>query len=117
MSTIDTGYGAAPLDDDELEQVLPIRRRRLPLLTRLLLAALVAAGAFVVGVEVQRHYGASAGASGGASATGSFAARRAALGGGRGGAGRAGGGAGFFGRGSAAGAGGGATVGLVTLIR
>jgi hypothetical protein len=90
MSTMDTGY-AAPLDDDdeEFEDVLPVRRRRLPLLTGLLLVALVAAGTFVVGVEVQKHYGGTSSASG----------------------------AGLFGGGAAGGAGSGVTVGLITVIR
>ena len=59
MSSIDTGYGA-PLEDElDDDEVVPVRRRRLPLFTGLLLASLVAAGAFVVGVEVQKHYGAA----------------------------------------------------------
>jgi hypothetical protein len=114
MSTMDTGF-AAPLDDDgeDFDDVMPIRRRRLPLLTRLLLVALVAAGTFVVGVEVQKHYGGTSSSSATAGSTaGSFAARRAAFG-----RARAGGAAGQFGGGGAAGAGGGATVGLITLIR
>ncbi len=118
MSSIDTGYAAAPLDDDCKDEVLPMRRRRLPLLTALLAASLVAAAAFVVGVEVQKHYGVSSsssagGVAGGTGAAAAFAGRQRAGGGtGGGAAGRAGG---FLGGG--AGGAGGATIGLITLIR
>ncbi len=58
MTSIDPGYAALP-DDDEFEtEILPVRRsRRLPLLTALLALSLVAAGAFIGGVEIQKHYG------------------------------------------------------------
>src|SRR5438128_6496271 len=113
MSSIDTGYGAPFEDELDDDEVVPVRRRRLPLFTGLLLASLVAAGAFVVGVEVQKHYGAapSSGSTGAAQgATSALSGRQRAAGGaGPGGTGT------FFGGG--AGGGGGVTVGLITAIR
>src|SRR5712691_1328587 len=106
MSSIDTGYAAAPQEDDFEVEALPVRRRRLPFVTAVLVAALVAAGAFAVGVEVQKHYGATpASAATGTGAPTGLAARR-----------RGGGSPTFFG-GGAAGAAGGLTTGLITAIR
>lgn len=95
-----------PADDDLETEVLQLpRRRRLPLLTLLLAFAAVAAGAFVGGVETQKHLGAPAAS---ASAGGSAAGRGAGLGFAR--RFSRGGGGGLFG-----GAGGG-TFGLVTVV-
>jgi hypothetical protein len=106
MSSIDTGYAAAPHEDDFELEALPVRRRRLPLLTAVLVAALVAAGAFVGGVEAQKHYGtsASAAASGGTGGAAALAARR-----------RGGGSPTFFGGGPASAES--MTAGLITVIR
>jgi hypothetical protein len=99
---------ATSADNELLTQILARRRRRLPLMTMGLAALLVVALAFVVGAEVQKHYGKTA--STGATAAAAFG--RAA------GARAAGGGAAF--RGGAAG-GFGATAsgtsGTVTLIK
>src|SRR5712691_1316750 len=105
MSSIDTGYAAAPQEDDFEVEALPVRRRRLPFVTAVLAAALVAAGAFVVGVEVQKHYGGtSANATTDTGSPAGLAARR-----------RGGGAPTFFGAGASGGAGG-MTVGLITAI-
>jgi hypothetical protein len=122
MSSIETGYHAPPVDEsDELDaDELPLRRRRrLPLVTGVLLGALVASGAFVGGVEAQKHYGSSSSsASSGLGGTGSNGAAAAfARGRSRGAAqGGAAGGPSFFGGGSGNAAGG-FTTGLVTVIR
>jgi hypothetical protein len=89
------------LDDDALElEALAIRRRRkLPMLTAALVLGVVAGGAFVGGVEAQKHLG-SSGASANSGGASSFAARF-----GRGGAGAAATGAGNF------------TAGTVTAIK
>ena len=104
-----------PMSFDEYEtEALPLpRRRRLPLLTALLALAVVAGGAFIGGVEVQKHEGGtSAGGNGGAAAA--IAARF-----GRGGAtsttGTSTTATGASGRGGFAG--GGATVGTVEAIK
>ena len=66
-------------DNELLTQILSRRRRRLPLLTKALGALLVVALAFVVGAEVQKHFGKTASAStGGTAATAAFARARAA---------------------------------------
>ena len=54
MTSIDSGFDPASLPDDDLEAELPPlrRRRRLPLLTAALALAVVAAGAFIGGVEI-----------------------------------------------------------------
>ena len=67
-------------DNELLTQILSRRRRRLPLLTKALGALLVVALAFVVGAEVQKHFGKTASASTGgtAAATAAFARARAA---------------------------------------
>jgi hypothetical protein len=106
-----------PADDAFETDVLPVRRRpRLPIVTALLVLAAIAAAAFVGGVEIQKHYGASSAstsaASGAAGATrgggfAGFAGRGATRG-------RAFGG---FGGGGAGAAGGTTTAGLVTLIK
>ena len=104
-----------PADDQFETDVLPVRRRpRLPIVTALLVLAMIAAGAFVGGVEIQKHYGATstsaASSAAGARAGGGFA--------GFGARGAGGGGApGGFGGGGAAAAGGTSTAGLVTLIK
>jgi hypothetical protein len=99
-------------DNELLTQILARRRRRLPRMTMALAALLVLALAFVVGAEVQKHFGkAAAGSTGGAAnATASFRRARAA-----GGLPAFGGGAGA-GRGSFGSAPSG-TSGTVTLIK
>jgi uncharacterized membrane protein len=124
MTTAEPGYVPPHVDDDLDTEVLPIRRRPgLSVLTAVLALAVVAAGAFVGGVEVQKRSGGSFGSS--SSSAGAAGSGRAALASGGGGArfgGRARGG-GFAGGGGAGGfsfgggAGGSATVGLVTLIK
>jgi hypothetical protein len=66
------------VDDELLTQILARRRRRLPLLTMALGALLVVALAFVVGAEVQKHYGKTAAATGGPAAAAAFGRARAA---------------------------------------
>jgi hypothetical protein len=66
------------VDDELLTQILARRRRRLPLLTMALGALLVVAVAFVVGAEVQKHYGKTAAATGGPAAAAAFGRARAA---------------------------------------
>jgi hypothetical protein len=113
-ATVSPADALAPPDNDLLTEILARRRRRLPKATIALAALLVLALSFVVGAEVQKHYGkASAAAAGPAAA---FA---------RGGAARAGGfpgfGAGGAGGGTAAGGAFGARAsgptGTVTLIK
>jgi hypothetical protein len=101
---------AATADNELLTQILARRRRHLPLITKALGALLVVALAFVVGAEVQKHYGKTA-ASTGASAGGAAAALgRARAAGGLTGFGGAGGAGGF-------GAAASGTSGTVTLIK
>jgi hypothetical protein len=99
-------------DDDFVAEILTRRKRRLPILTAILVLAVAAGGAFIAGAEVQKHYGKSSSAAssgtGAASALSAFASRFRA-----GGAGT-GTGRGFFGGGGGAGAG---TAGTVTLIK
>jgi hypothetical protein len=96
-------------DNELLTQILARRRRRLPLLTKALGALLVVALTFVVGAEVQKHFGTTASAStGGAAAASAFARARAA-----GGAAGFAGGAARGGLGSAPSG----TTGTVTLIK
>jgi hypothetical protein len=66
----------APADNALLTQILARRRRRLPLVTMALAAVLGVALAFVVGAEVQKHYGKTAASTGGAAAA--FGRARAA---------------------------------------
>jgi hypothetical protein len=66
------------VDDELLTQILARRRRRLPLLTMGLVALLVVALAFVVGAEVQKHYGKTAATGGPAAAAAAFGRARAA---------------------------------------
>jgi hypothetical protein len=96
-------------DNELLTQILARRRRRLPLLTKVLVGLLVVAVAFVVGAEVQKHYGKTAAASTGGAAA-AFGRARAA-----GGLSAFGGGAGAS-RGGFGAAPSGAT-GTVTLIK
>jgi hypothetical protein len=56
-------------DNELLTQILARRRRRLPRMTMALVALLVVALTFVVGAEVQKHYGKTA-STGGATAAG-----------------------------------------------
>ena len=98
--------------DDFVAEILTRRKRRLPILTAILVLAVAAAGAFIAGAEVQKHYGktssATSGGTGAASAFSAFASRLRAGGAGPGG----GGGGGLF-----AGGAGGGTAGTVTLIK
>jgi hypothetical protein len=99
-------YPPPPLDDELETEILPVRRRRrLPLLTAVLVLALVAGGAFVGGVGAQKHWGGSSSATGNGS---SFAGR---FGGAAGAANRANGAAGFTLGGA------GVTAGTVSLIK
>jgi hypothetical protein len=70
----------APADNELLTQILARRRRRLPFVTMALAAVLVVALAFVVGAEVQKHYGRTAASTGGAAggAAAAFGRARAA---------------------------------------
>ncbi len=73
---------ATSADNELLTQILERRRRRLPLVTMGLVALLVVALAFVVGAEVQKHYGKTAASTGGpAAAAAAFGRARAAGGG------------------------------------
>ena len=98
--------------DDFVAEILTRRKRRLPILTAILVLAVAAGGAFIAGAEVQKHYGksssATSGGTGAASAFSAFASRLRAGGAGPGG----GGGGGLF-----AGGAGGGTAGTVTLIK
>ena len=70
---------ATSADNELLTQILARRRRRLPRLTMALVALLVLALAFVVGAEVQKHYGkTAASASGPNAAAAAFGRARAA---------------------------------------
>jgi hypothetical protein len=63
MTTIDSDL-APPDDDDDTFHLLAMRRqRKLPLVTAGLVVALVAAGAFIGGVEIQKHQGGSSASS------------------------------------------------------
>jgi hypothetical protein len=101
----------ASTDNELLTQILARRRRRLPRMTMALTALLVVALTFVVGAEVQKHYGTTTSATTGAGgAAGAFARARGAGGGAPGGFGGAGGAAGF-------GAAASGPTGTVTLIK
>jgi hypothetical protein len=91
-------------DDSVSEMILTRRKRRLPILTAILVLAAAAGGAFIGGAEIQKHYGTAATSSSGTGApsASALAARFRAAGGFPGGAG--------------AGATGG-TAGTVTLIK
>ena len=96
--------------DDFVAEILTRRKRRLPILTAILVLAVAAGGAFIAGAEVQKHYGkSSSAASGGAGAASAFSAFASRL--------RAGGAAPGGGRGLFAGGAGGGTSGTVTLIK
>ena len=116
MTTIDSDL-APPDDDDDTFHLLAMRRqRKLPLVTAGLVVALVAAGAFIGGVEIQKHQGGSSASSfrgalpsglagqGVGTATGSTGTTGSTRGSGFGGAG-------------GAGAAGGTTFGTVTVIK
>src|SRR5471030_2292953 len=102
-------------DDDFVAEILARRKRRLPILTAILVLAVAAGGAFIAGAEVQKHYGKSSSGSGaaGSSAFSALASRFRAGAGAGAGAGTGTGRAGFFGAGGA----GGGTTGTVTLIK
>jgi hypothetical protein len=101
---------AVPSADNELlTQILARRRRRLPRVTMALAALLVVGLMFVVGAEVQKHYGTTAASAGGATGAAAAFGRARAAGGFAGGGG--GGLAGGFG-GAASG-----PTGTVTLIK
>jgi len=118
VATLDSEFPSQPYDDDDdvdAEQLVLPAKRRLPMLTAVLAVALLAAGAFIVGAEVQKHWGASSSGSGAGAS--SFASRF-------GGAGRTGTTTGTTtGSGSTragafgALAGGGATIGTVSVIK
>ena len=99
-------------DNELLTQILARRRRRLPRMTMALAALLVLALAFVVGAEVQKHYGKTVAATGGTAGGGAaaFARARGTGGGPPGGFGGAGGAGGFGGAASG-------PTGTVTLIK
>jgi hypothetical protein len=98
---------ATSADNELLTQILARRRRHLPLMTKALGALLLVALAFVVGAEVQKHYGKTAAATGGSVAGAAAAFGRARAAGGLPGFGGAGG----FGAAASG------TSGTVTLIR
>ncbi len=75
MTTIQPELAAG--DDDFVTEILTRRKRRLPILTAILVLAVAAGGAFIAGAEVQKHYGKSTTAgAGGASAFSALAASR-----------------------------------------
>ena len=51
-------------DDSVSEMILTRRKRRLPILTAILVLAAAAGGAFIGGAEIQKHYGTAAASSG-----------------------------------------------------
>jgi hypothetical protein len=109
MTTLESDLPTPPDEGDfDLEVLAARRRRRLPIVTTVLAIGVVAAAAFIGGVEIQKHYGSSAGSGQGTGASNlaSFASRfrSSAAGGATGGTGTFGGGAG-------------ATIGTVTLIK
>jgi hypothetical protein len=85
----------ASADNELLTQILARRKRRLPRMTMALAALLVVALTFVVGAEVQKHYGKTAAATGAGGPAGAFARARGAGVGPPGGFGGAGGTGGF----------------------
>jgi hypothetical protein len=89
--------------DEFVTAILARRRRRTPMLTLALLVLVVAAVAFVLGIEAQKHWGASSTTGSAASARSAFAALR--------------GGTAATRRFPAFGAAGGGTAGTVTLIK
>ncbi len=99
--------------DDFVAEILTRRKRRLPILTAILVLAVAAGGAFIAGAEVQKHYGKSSSTTGGTGTASAFSAFASRLRTGGAGAG-AGGGRGFFAGGAGAGGG---TAGTVTLIK
>jgi hypothetical protein len=112
MQAMTAPHDAATSADNELlTQILARRRRRLPRTTMALAALLVVGLAFVVGAEVQKHYGKTAVSTTGGAAGSAFARARAA------------GGFPGFGRGATGGSRGGfasaqsGTSGTVTLIK
>jgi hypothetical protein len=114
-----TAHSEVPAAGENLAaEILKRRRKRLPAVTAVLSLAVVAAGAFIGGIEVQKHYrSSSSGTSGAAAAALPFGRAGAFTGaGGRGGFGQGGatGGGGF---GNFGGGAGGATIGTVTLIK
>jgi hypothetical protein len=98
---------ATTADNELLTQILARRRRHLPLMTKALGALLVVALAFVIGAEVQKHYGKTAASTGSAAAGAAAAFGRARAAGGLAGFGGAGG----FGAAASG------TSGTVTLIK
>ena len=115
MATLDSEFPSQPYDDDvDAEPLALPAKRRLPMLTAVLAVALLVAGAFIVGAEVQKHWGTSSSGSGAGSGTSSFASRF-------GGAGRTGttttGSSGTRAGAFGALAGGGATIGTVSVIK
>ena len=106
---------AAPGDDDFVAEILTRRKRRLPILTAILVLAVAAGGAFIAGAEVQKHYGkSSSSGTSGAGAASAFSALASRF---RAGGAAAGGAAGGTGRGGFFGGAGGGTSGTVTLIK
>jgi hypothetical protein len=97
----------ASTDNELLTQILARRKRRLPRLTLTLAALIVVALTFVVGAEVQKHYGKTTSAAGAGGAAAAFARARGA----------GGGAAGGFGGGGGFGAAASGPTGTVTLIK
>jgi hypothetical protein len=111
VATMDSNLQHDPIEDEYETEPLPLpRRRRLPMLTAVLVLGVVAGGAFVGGVEVQKHEGGTSSGSAGSNAS-AFAARlgRTATGGTATTTGGGGSRGGLFG--------GGATIGTVTAIK
>jgi hypothetical protein len=81
VATIESNLPPDSFVDDGETLVLP-RRRGFSRLNIALSVLAIGAGAFLVGAEVQKHWGVSSGGTASGSGFGAFAARRAATGGG-----------------------------------
>ena len=117
VASIDTNLTHDSIDDFDTEALPLPPRRRLPVLTLVLAAALVAAAMFAAGAEAQKHWGSSSGSAAG-NGSGLAAAFAAARGGGTGtGTGATATTAGTGGPGQGGFPGGGATIGTVSVIK